>query len=65
MISAPLSGEQAQLHTILEARYNHDALVVAITSQQLRPALPPLEPSPGAPPPQLVALVQKLWAQAA
>ena len=31
--------EQVQLHTILEARYNHEALTVAIASDGLRPAI--------------------------
>ena len=32
--------ENVQLHTILEARYNNDALTVAITADGLRPKLP-------------------------
>ena len=31
--------EDVQLHTILEARYNHAALTAAITAEKLRPAL--------------------------
>ena len=35
--------DQVALHTILEARYNHDALTTAIASEGLRPAQPDVE----------------------
>lgn len=51
--------ERVQLHTILEARYNHDDLVTAITTRALRPALPQLADGPA----ELVRLVQLCWAE--
>lgn len=51
--------DNVQLHTILEARYNHDDLVTAITTRGMRPALPP----PAACPAQLVEMVQLCWAE--
>jgi len=52
--------EQVQLHTILEARYNHDSLTAAITSAHLRPETPssPLPPPLGL----LCDLVARGWA---
>ena len=50
--------EQVQLHTILEARYNHDQLTAAIVADGLRPREP--APSEGAPP-ELIALVRRCW----
>ncbi len=50
--------EQVQLHTILEARYNHDQLTAAIVADHLRPREP--EPSAGAPP-EIIALVRRCW----
>ena len=41
-LALALNAAQVQLHTILEARYNHEALTVAIASDGLRPARPPL-----------------------
>ncbi|KAL3912983.1 MAG: hypothetical protein SGPRY_008144, partial [Prymnesium sp.] len=53
--------EQVQLHTILEARYNNEALTAAITADHLRPSLPP--PSPHAPE-SLLQLVTSCWSHA-
>lgn len=55
--------EKVQLHTILEARYNHDSLTAEI-SQGLRPAQP-TEPTEPAVPAALLELVRRCWAQEA
>jgi serine/threonine protein phosphatase PrpC len=59
--------EQVQLHTILEARYNHEALTVAIASDGIRPNTPtaPADSAEARIVSELSATIADMWADAA